>query len=180
MATAPRTASAAEANTVISPSPSHFTSWPPCAATASLRRRWWAWKMRCARSSPTRCRSSVELTRSVKRSVTGVLMSPLSPPLGPCPRLIHLGQTRRAADRRDERLCARAYGTRPTRTLAEFLLRNNNNAGRGIALLSNVHGPDQCTEQQTSTLSCRFISISRCARTAPVQPQDEQKTKEML
>src|SRR5262249_28741900 len=102
---------------------------------------------------------------------------PLSPPLGPCPRLIHLGQTRREADRRDEGFSAKAYGTRPTRTLAGFLLRNNNNAGRGIALLSNVHGADQYTEQQTSTLSCRFISISRCARTAPVQLQDEQKNE---
>ena len=37
--TAQRTASATEANVVISPSPSHFTSWPPCAATVSLSRR---------------------------------------------------------------------------------------------------------------------------------------------
>jgi hypothetical protein len=73
MATAPRTASAAEANTVINPSPSHFTSWPPCAAAVSFSRRWWTWKMRCARSSPTRCNSSVESTRSVKSSVTGAL-----------------------------------------------------------------------------------------------------------
>src|SRR5262245_29683664 len=81
--------------------------------------------MRCARSSPTRCRSSVELTRSVNSSVTGALMSLLSPPLGTCARLIHLRQTRREADRRDERpFPAKAYGTRPSRTLAERQVKN--------------------------------------------------------
>ena len=42
LATAARTASAAEANTVSNPSPSNFTSWPPCAAAVSFSRRWWA------------------------------------------------------------------------------------------------------------------------------------------
>src|SRR5262249_27043355 len=153
--------------------------WPPCAAAVSLSKRWWTWKMRCARSSPTRCRSSVESTRSVNRSVTGVLMSPLSPPLGPCPRLIHLGQTRREADRRDERpFSAKAYGTRPSRTLAEFLLRNN--AGRAIALQSNVHGHDQSMSSEHPPLGAGSSPSSVGSRTAPVQPQDEETTKEML
>src|SRR5262245_60336011 len=39
--------------------------------------------MRCARSSPTRCNSSVELTKSVNRSVTGVLIAAHRRPLGP-------------------------------------------------------------------------------------------------
>ena len=34
--------------------------------------------MRCARSSPTRCSSSVEFTRSVKSRVTGALMATAS------------------------------------------------------------------------------------------------------
>ena len=50
--------------------PAHFTSCPPCDSTASRSRRWCALKMRCACSSPARCSSSVEATRSVNRIVT--------------------------------------------------------------------------------------------------------------
>jgi hypothetical protein len=51
------------------PSPSHWSSRPPWAQTAAESSRRCVSKRDWARSSPTRCMSSVEPTRSVKRMV---------------------------------------------------------------------------------------------------------------
>src|SRR5262245_7153656 len=58
--------------------------------------------MRCARSSPTRCSSSVELTRSVKRRVTGAFKDGTPPSIGTAP---HSTSLRRAPARGGGREC---------------------------------------------------------------------------
>src|SRR5262245_38441082 len=72
MVTAQRTPSATDAKLASSPSPSHFTSRPPCWPMASRRSWRCAYRTRWAQSSPIRWRSAVEPTRSVNNSVTGV------------------------------------------------------------------------------------------------------------
>src|SRR5215472_10397590 len=69
MAIAQRTASAVEAKATMRPSPSHWSSLPPWAETASERSWWCVSKSFWARSSPTRCIRVVESTRSVNRMV---------------------------------------------------------------------------------------------------------------
>ena len=101
MAMAQRTASATDANVVSSPSPSHFTSWPPWPAMPSLSSWRCARRMCWAGSSPTRCSSAVELARSVKSSVVG------PPAMG---RFIPPRQTTVKAVRRTSNCCSLARG----------------------------------------------------------------------
>ena len=85
MSVAHTTASNALANATMRPSPMFFTSSPPRAATASRSRRKCVRRTSSLASSPSRVKSSVDPTRSVKKKVGGPPFSP--PPARRPPRL---------------------------------------------------------------------------------------------
>lgn len=69
IATAAATASDAPAKVAMMPSPRPLTTRPPCVSTASASSRSCRRRRSSAASSPSRARSSVDPTRSVKRTV---------------------------------------------------------------------------------------------------------------
>ena len=78
-ATAAPTASAAPANVAITPSPVDLMTLPPAPAMAAVTRPSCVYRRRSDCSSPIRARSSVDPTRSVKRTVS-VSTRPPPPP----------------------------------------------------------------------------------------------------
>src|SRR5262245_40281655 len=129
IATAQRTASAGEANAAICPSPSHWSSSPPLAASASRSMRWWRSNTEPARSSPRRCMRAVESTTSVKRMVAIDEVMPLgpdrtAPQLVPHGREVCQRESRTRAHSREatSRVAARSL-LRPGRPAQGLLLR---------------------------------------------------------